>query len=125
MRLLRCAVLAALSLLVVSCTSGGGLVDELKVVNDTTYDLEVRVTDADRDGWVPLGRTRSGETSTHYRVSDVGPVWIFRFEYPGRNDGPEVRMSRDDLAADDWTVRVPETVERALRSDGVEPSGRR
>jgi hypothetical protein len=109
----------------VSCASDGGIVQGLKVVNETVYDLEVRVTDADRGGWVPLGRTRSGETTTHQQVDDVGDVWIFSFEYPGRMDGGELRVSRDVLEDDDWEVRVPDDVEDRLRSAGVEPSDER
>lgn len=119
--LIRCCSFAVLAF-VVACSSDGGVIDQVKLVNDTVYDLEVRATDQARDGWVPLGRARSGETSTHYHVTDLGGVWIFRFEYPGRTTGAELRVTRDDLAADGWTVRVPDDVERTLQREGIEPS---
>jgi hypothetical protein len=118
----RCCVSILLAAVTVACATSGAVVDRLTVINATGYDLEISVTDADRDGWTPLGRVRGGETKEHSHVNDVGDVWIFRFEYPGPVDAGELRLTRDALEDDRWRVRVPDDVGRTLRRKGIEPS---
>ncbi len=120
-----CVFIATVCVMTTSCMAGGGTIKNLKVTNETVYDLEVFVTGAERDGWVPLGRTRRGETTTHPLVDDVGDVWIFRFDSPGRGTVGEARIARGDLEADEWRMRVPDSVEGSLRRRGVEPSDSR
>ena len=112
-------------LLITSCSTSGGAIERLVITNRTSYDLEIAVTDARREGWVPLGRTLRGETSTHEMVADLGDIWIFRFEYAARVLGGELRVGREQLEADDWEVVVPDRVEDRLRAEGIKPSPER
>jgi hypothetical protein len=114
------AVAAAFAL--ASCATGVPTVDRLVVSNPTSYDLEVRVTDGDRDGWVLLGRILRGDKHTIEQIEDLGPVWIFRFEYASDVLGGELRVRREELVGRDWTVEVPRSVEQRLRGEGIGPS---
>ena len=125
----RAVVLLALTVLTLTTTAACGgepaTIDRLVVLNSTPYDLEVSVTDSERDGWVLLGRARAGERSVDQRIQDLGAVWIFRFEYGGDVVGDELRLSREALEEEEWTVTVPHEVEEFLRDRDVEPSARR
>jgi hypothetical protein len=94
------------------------------MTNPTSYDVEVRATDAKHVDWILLGRIKRGETRSEEQVDDLGKLWIFRFEYPGPVFGGELRLSRDELARNSWTVQVPQTVERRLHDAGIAPSPR-
>jgi hypothetical protein len=54
-------------------------------------------------------------------IIDHGDVWIFRFAGQGHDVG-EVRLTRSDLAADDWVLNVPASVAQRLRDAGVSAS---
>jgi hypothetical protein len=115
-------VFVAALLSLAACGSSGGIVQRVIIRNQTSYDLEIRVTDDDRDGWVPLGRTYRESSSTHEQVDDMGDVWIFRFDYAGHVFGGELRIDRDELVRSRWRVEVPEAVATHLRKLGIEPS---
>ena len=107
-----------------ACASNTGTVERLTIRNRTRYDLEIRVTDADRDGWIVLGRTQRGARTVHESIEDLGDVWIFRFE-SAQTLGGELRLDRTQLARNRWTVEVPGEVDDALRKAGVQPSADR
>jgi hypothetical protein len=115
-----CLLLVALAM--TACGGGAGTVDRLTVVNETSYDLEVRITSDERDGWRLLGRTHRGERSVDEQVEDLGEIWIFGFDYGGQPIGDELRVRRSELEADGWVVEVPSEVEDRLRARGVDPS---
>ena len=52
---------------------------------------------------------------------EQGDTWIFTFSYAGAR-ATELRLSRDALAAADWTVTVPDSVGAALEAAGLDPS---
>ena len=52
---------------------------------------------------------------------EQGDTWVFTFSYGGVR-ATELRLSRDDLAAADWTVMVPDSAGGALEAAGLEPS---
>jgi hypothetical protein len=118
----RLAVASLLLVVSPACASSNRTVERLTIVNKTRYDLEIRVTGADRDGWVVLGRTLRGQRTQHDLIEDLGDVWIFRFEYAAKVLGGELRLERTQLARNRWTVEVPDDVDDALRRAGVDPS---
>jgi hypothetical protein len=73
------------------------------------------VTDASHDGWLPLSVATAGSTAATREVIDMHDTWVFRFSHEGVVAG-ELRVSRDDLARNGWTVRVPERVAQQLRT---------
>jgi hypothetical protein len=115
-------VLAVFAASLGSCSSSGGTVAQLTITNPTSYDLEIRATNAKHADWVLLGRVQRGETSTEEQVDDLGKVWIFRFDYPGPVFGGELRVSRDELVRSSWKLQVPKTVDQRLRSAGIPAS---
>lgn len=118
------ATAVALLVSVAACTSGGGTIESLTVVNRTAYDVEVSVTSADRDGWRLLGRVSAGERAVDEQVEDIGDVWIFRFEYGGEPVIDDLRVDRAELEGDEWTVEVPREVEERLQARDEDPSPR-
>jgi hypothetical protein len=105
-----------------ACLSNNATIERLTIVNRTRYDLEIRVTDAARDGWIVLGRTLRGARTDHELIADLGDVWIFRFEYAAKVLGGELRVDRTQLVQNRWTVEVPDDVDDALERAGIEPS---
>ena len=118
---MRIAVACLLLGLSPACASNAGTVERLTIRNRTRYDVEIRVTDGDRDGWIVLGRTQRGARTVHESLEDLGDVWIFRFE-SAHTLGGELRLDRTQLARNRWTVDVPQKVDDALQKAGVEPS---
>jgi hypothetical protein len=95
-------------------------VDEVRVENDTTYEVSVDVTDADGSrlglGTVPVaGRIELRD------VLDRGDSWTFVYSFAGRDVG-EVTVDRSQLEEGDWTVSVPPDVADRLERDGYRPS---
>jgi hypothetical protein len=102
-------------------TSAPRFVDSVSIVNPSGYDIRVRATGADRDGWIALGTAQDSATRNTLEVIDQGDRWIFWFTVGGR-DGGELEVSRDDLSGDDWTIEVPATVIQQLDDLGAPPS---
>jgi hypothetical protein len=100
-----------------------GFIDRVTIENPDVHNLEVEVGDAARDRWLGLGTATREGSRTFQSVIDQGDTWVFRFRYGGV-DGGEVVMSREDLQANRWHVRVPEKVGVRLTQAGLEPSGR-
>jgi len=89
--------------------------------NPTVYAINLQVTGARRDGWLPLGRAERGTTTQFDDVIDQGAVWIVRFESQGR-DGGELRLTRDSLIRSGWKVVIPPSVGAALAAGGAPPT---
>src|SRR5262245_37930853 len=69
-------------------------VDRVEVRNNSGYDLNIDVTGADRDGWLPISvATGGGNVTSTEQVVDQGDTWIFRFAYAGYPAG-ELRVKR-------------------------------
>jgi hypothetical protein len=115
-RVVLIAVLvAALLAIAVRITDGPTFVDRVSVVNNTGYDLDVDVTNASHDGWLPLSVATAGTTDVTRDVIDMHDTWVFRFSHEGTPAG-ELQMSRDQLARDGWKVQVPARVAQQLRT---------
>jgi hypothetical protein len=108
-------LVVALLAIAIRITEGPDFVNRVSVANRTGYDLDVDVTSASRDGWLPLSVATTGSTAVTREVIDMQDTWIFRFSHEGVSVG-ELRVSRDDLARNGWTIRVPERVAQQLRT---------
>jgi hypothetical protein len=62
---------------------------------------------------------RNGRTDVN-EVYDVGDVWFFRYSTQG-DVSRTFRMTRAELATDDWHVRVPDAVGVELHAQKVPP----
>jgi hypothetical protein len=89
--------------------------------NPTVYAINIKVSGARRDGWLPLGRAERGTTTQFDNVIDQGAVWILHFDSQGRDVG-ELRLTREVLMRSGWKVVIPTSVGEALASDGAPPT---
>jgi hypothetical protein len=101
----------------VSCSGPPPTVDRITISNPTGYDLEVQVSDANRDGWLPTGIVEAGSEQISEQVIDQGEVWIFRFLHWGESVG-ELELTRSELERNGWRLEVPGQVEERLRQLG-------
>jgi hypothetical protein len=101
----------------VSCSGPPPTVDRITISNPTGYDLEVQVSDANRDGWLPTGIVEAGSEQISEQVIDQGEVWIFRFLHWGDPVG-ELELARSELERNGWRLEVPAQVEERLRHLG-------
>ena len=116
-------VLAVVAVLAVSMwlVRGPDFVDHVSVTNRSGYDLNVDVSDAQRDGWLAMSvATGGGATTATKEVIDQRDTWIFRFSYAGKNAG-EITVPRSELAKNGWRITVPGTVAQNLRDAGILP----
>jgi hypothetical protein len=101
-------------------TRSPSFVDHVSVANNSGYDLNVDVTGAERDGWLPIAVATGGSTTITKDVVDQEDIWIFRFSYAGHAAG-ELSISRSELAKQRWHVEVPGEVVARLRAAGIDP----
>lgn len=113
------AATIGLVILGASC-AGEQPIDRLTIVNETPYDVEVQVTDAEKESWLTLGRAEHESSTVNDLVTDMGPTWVFRFHYGGRTVG-EVTIDREELARARWRLEVPSAVAERMRELGFEP----
>ena len=116
-------VLAVVAVLVISMwiVRPPDFVDHVSVTNRSGYDLNVDVSDVNRDGWLPISvATGGGATTRTQDVIDQRDTWIFRFSYAGKNAG-EISVPRSELADNGWRVAVPGSVAQNLRDAGIQP----
>lgn len=118
----RMALLAAAvaCLGMAAACGGNNYVDELTLVNPTSYPVDVEVTDGGRTGWVGVGTAPANGERLVEQVLHQGGTWVFRFRSAGRELG-EVEMTESELAQNQWRVQVPESAEERLQEEGVEP----
>ncbi|MGH9212427.1 MAG: hypothetical protein ACRD2C_17375 [Acidimicrobiales bacterium] len=92
-------------------------VDQVTVDNPHPWDVNVAVTDGERDGWLGIGVLEPGTEQSFASVLDQGEQWIFRFSYGGEQ--AEAQLSGAQLARDGWQVTVPDELADNLRAAGV------
>jgi hypothetical protein len=73
----------------------------------------VTASDDGRTGWLPIGTVDARSNSRVTEGIDQGDVWRFRYEV-GPDRIAEVRRTRDQLEAADWTVVIPAGAADAL-----------
>jgi hypothetical protein len=96
-------------------------VDRLTVINGTPFDIDVQLSDADKNGWRPLGQATHESSTVTQAVRDAGPTWVFRFHREGRTVG-ELSIDREELRRARWRVEVPSSVAIRMRNLGFEPA---
>ena len=96
-------------------------VSSVTIRNPAEYRLNVGLADEHGARALPLGAVDRGTYLTVDDVLEQGDTWVFTFSYGGVR-ATELRLSRDDLAATDWTVVVPDNAGGALEAAGLEPS---
>jgi len=89
----------------------------LTVDNPLAWRAEVSVRPADSSSWTGAGAVSRDGRLDFLELPDQGSDWVLRFSYAGQSQ--DIEITRDQLAAQDWTVEVPETLARALRAAGV------
>lgn len=105
----------------VGLSSGPGTVPRITFENPTVYALDIEVSPGTSTGWTSAGSVRQGSTADVAEVIDQGEVWLFRFDSQGSTGG-EVRLTRAELEASDWTVAIPAEVGTRLAQAGTPPT---
>jgi hypothetical protein len=101
----------------ISCSGPPPTVERITISNPTGYDLDVQVSDANREGWLPTGIVEAGSEQVSEHVIDQGGVWNFRFLHWGDPVG-ELELTRAELERNGWRLEVPAQVEERLRQLG-------
>lgn len=114
------AVLALVLPLLARLTAVPSFVDRISFDNRSEYDVSIRLTGEERDGWLIVGTARREATTTMEEIIDQGDVWIFGFFAQGEEAG-ELRVERSRLEDDGWRVAVPDRVGAELRAKGAPP----
>lgn len=98
-----------------------GMVDGVTIENPTSLPVHVSVSAGPGESTLGLGVVSPGGAATFDAVLDPGSEWTFHFG-SGQARGGELTVSRDELAADDWSAMIPEDVAERLADDGAAPS---
>ena len=92
-------------------------VDAITFENPTVYDIGIEVT-GDGRGWTSVTTVGHGATHRVREVIDQGENWRFRFSSQARSGG-EVTISRVELEASRWRLRVPPGIGAHLADQGA------
>jgi len=95
------------------------VVDEVRIVNDTSYDIHVGVSGSDGRS-LGLGNVPRKGLLTVRSVLDQGDRWTFTFSYAGEH-AAEVSMTRAELERGGWTIAVPAEAGDRLETAGFLP----
>jgi hypothetical protein len=120
----RVAVVGTGALLLLALTvglRGPKFVDRVTISNPGGFDVNVEVTDGDRDGRLGLAQVPAGEELTVREVIDQGVTWVFLFSYGGTDAG-ELSLDRATLERGGWRIDLPAEVHRRLAAAGHEAS---
>lgn len=116
------ALAVAVGLTFVAGLSGGpSTVARITFENPTVYALDIEVSPGTATGWTSAGSVRQQSTADVLEVIDQGDVWLFRFDSQGATGG-ELRLTRSELAASDWRIRIPDEVGTRLADAGAPPT---
>ena len=90
------------------------------VDNPLQWRSEVSVRSADSTAWTPAGAVARESDLTFLELPDQGSDWVVRFSYAGSTE--EVAVTRDELAAQSWTIEVPASLGTQLDEAGIPPT---
>jgi hypothetical protein len=90
----------------------------VRVDNRAALPLQVDAVDAD-GGRLGLGVAEPRAMTTFAEVVDLGDTWTFVVSYGGQEVLRQT-VSRQELAARDWTVQVPEAAAAELVRQGYQ-----
>lgn len=96
----------------------GDQIDRLVVENESGYPLQMEVSDAEGETWLPVGVVPPDAEKIVRRVADRGETWVFRFSYGGTEAG-RLRLSRRELVEAEWHVQAPEVFGEELQEQGA------
>ena len=96
------------------------VVDQLVVENPTEFDLQAYLVDQTEDALVPLEILSPTSRTSIADVIDVGSTWTIVLIRSGEEVG-RVGYTREELAATDWTLVIPESLNERLVELGHEP----
>jgi hypothetical protein len=99
-------------------SAGPGHVPPLTVVNPTDYVVTVSVSGNSHGATSQLTTVSRHASDTVAEVLDQGSTWTFHFSAQGHDAGV-LTISRGDLSRSGWTLRIPQSVEAMLKSEGV------
>jgi hypothetical protein len=89
----------------------------LTVDNPLPWRAEVSARAADATGWTGAGSVWREGRLDFLEFPDQGSDWVIRFSYAGQDE--EIEITREQLAAQDWTVEVPADFGARLEAAGV------
>ena len=95
------------------------VVDEVRIVNDTSYDIRVAVSGSD-GRTLGLGNAPRNDRLTVRSVLDQGDTWTFTFSYAGEQ-AAAVSLTSAELERAGWTIAVPEEAGDRLETAGFLP----
>lgn len=89
----------------------------LTVDNPLAWRAEVSVRAAGSSAWTGAGAVSREGQLDFLQLPDQGADWVLRFSYAGQSQ--EIEITRDQLAAQNWTVEVPESLAGELKAAGI------
>lgn len=92
----------------------------LTIVNDTNYELTIWAKAPGDSSRTPVGIVGARSTRDAQRTIDQGSTWVFSFVGQGADAG-EYQITREQLANDDWHLRVPREISEHLEQSGLDP----
>ena len=100
---------------------GPARVHRLTLDNPSEFEVAVDVSSGPHGGYVPLAVLGVNTTRDYQDVLDQGRTWVFRFRSQGRQ-ADIVTVTREQLAAANWTMTVPDAAIQQLRQAGAPAS---
>ena len=105
-------------MLLVTLIPSAHFVERVTVINPTSYDLLIEVSDGHGDGWLTLGVAESENSTNIGEVYDRGRQWTFRFIAQTMNGG-RLTITRAELQRTNWRVEIPAAVGDTLSEAGA------
>jgi len=121
--LVAIVVAAVLVLAITQWSVAGPSRVQMTIVNETDYALTVAARGRDGGGWTSVLVVEPGQTRPDRVTIDHGDEWVFQFSGQGRS-GVELRLTREQLADNDWNLVVPRSVAEQLERQGATPPQR-
>ena len=90
---------------------------DVTVVNETPYDLTIKVSDEAGKDWMAFALVNAGSQAIVHAPIDQGAVWTFSY-----GAGGEYKIDRSALREANWRIRVPASVPQRLTAAGIAPS---
>ena len=93
---------------------------DVTIINETPYDLTVKVSDEAGKDWMAFATVSARSQSLVRAPIDQGAVWTFSY-----GAGGEYSSDRSALREAGWRIRVPAGVPQRLAAAGIAPSPQR
>jgi len=93
-------------------------VDTVRVDNPTGYVIHVELGTPESGSRLLLGPAVQSCVSDFHAVIEQGSTWVVSLRTQGRAAG-ELTVTRDELARDNWTIRIPASLTGELQAESV------